>query len=131
MSMELDVKVGRLAYGWSDRQSEKNNWYDPWAHIWRPSPQINKMPTPAFSTDLKEALKLARHIYESEEIIILVYIDQYFLVTMSHPDGTHRECQGDKLPETIVNCYIQIKEEYEHLCQQHNPEIEAFQASAG
>ena len=115
MSMALDVKIGRLAYGWTEEQTEKNDWYDPWAQLWRPKP-LKSVATPAYSGSLVDALKFVRDIHCLQGITTTIVFDGRFFVLMNDRGNTS-ELEGNNLPETIVSCFINLKEAYEYLSQ--------------
>ena len=109
MSMELDKTIGRYFYGWSEEMTEINKWYDPWAMLWRPIPSHEETPTPAFSTSLRDAMKLVCCLAESK-IFTVIICQGDFTVNMHGLINTVSET-GAVLPDTIARCAIKFMKE--------------------
>ncbi len=115
MSMELDIKIGRLAYGWSEEPTDINQWYDPWAQLWRPVPDHKHTATPAFSTSVVNAIELVEYL-AAKGINTIIAFDDSYCVGMS---SRHKRAEyvANDLPTGVAKCFLQLKEEHEDLSE--------------
>jgi hypothetical protein len=136
--MQIDKKIGRLAYGWTEEKTLLNTWFDPWAQLWRPIPaDKDSIPTPAFSTSIIHALQLTEQIILNEGVITIIRNDfsatlgLCFTVTMKALFGKSSEITSDHLPTAISQCYLYLKEDHENLSQLSiSVETQTFQVQA-
>lgn len=47
---EQDLIIGKTIYGWTDVQTEMNNWYDQFFNVWREKPRTKDEMHPTWST---------------------------------------------------------------------------------
>ena len=102
-----DKIIGRTVFGWTDEQTQKNDWYDEFFGLWRPKPASKDDLYPSWSSSGKFATQLIEELIKNDVEINISQSYGQIAIQLSHR-GFDGEGYGDTFPEALAESVINI-----------------------
>jgi hypothetical protein len=103
---EEDKYVGMIVFGWTEEETEQNDWLDEFFNVWRPRPTKGADLYPAWTSSPKYAADLIAHLATHGHHVTISQSD-VGLISFIAVDKTHLVYHGlgETLPAAIGNAF--------------------------